>query len=148
LHDSEKIFPSAVLNYLFIFYIVIIIFVFSKCSCSTHTCHTICFNINITSVSYKNQEDSRRSRIDRICVAGVVVTLTSFQPQTLTFSAHNDPVSLDGRRLDLTGWIFTFVIHHFCQQKYKQIIRLYLSHAGRCSPRHMSVTSHHPQHRD
>lgn len=50
----------------------------------------------------------------------------------------------------LTGWIFTFVIHHFYQQEYKQIIRPSISSRTLFSAahRHPQHSRRHPQHCD
>ena len=72
------------------------------------------FNINITSVSYKTRGFTTFKNPIRVAD---VVTRSSFHPRALMSrhvrGAHRPFFSHDGRRRDLTGRIFTFIIHHF-----------------------------------
>ena len=103
----KNIFSPRVVIYLFSF---VINFVFSKC---LHT-HTCIFNINITSVSCKMRGFTTFENPIRVAD---VVTRSSFHPRALMSrhvrGAHRPFFSHDGRRRDLTGRIFTFIIHHF-----------------------------------
>ena len=103
----KNIFSPRVVIYLFS---IVINFVFSKC---LHT-HTCIFNINITSVSYKTRGFTTFKNPIRVAD---VVTRSSFHPRALMSrhvrGAHRPFFSHDGRRRDLTGRIFTFIIHHF-----------------------------------